>query len=160
MSEGHEELNPEPFSWQSRALTTNHHLHFSSTLFFSCRLALVAAQMVRRPVHGLMLYGPAINYVYPYFERHLAQLPKDIRTRIMDGDVHLRTYGWEFQLLSNKMFLSYRNKEQGEKSFSKMKRASRSSELWVALAVWVGGFFNRNAILVYFFCPGILFSSC
>jgi hypothetical protein len=56
-------------------------------------LALVAAQMVRRPVHGLMLYGPAINYVYPYFERHLAQLSTDLRTRILNGDVHLRTYG-------------------------------------------------------------------
>ena len=58
------------------------------------RLALVAAQMVRRRVHGLMLYGPAINYVYPYFQRHLAQLPQEIRERILNGDVHLRTYGY------------------------------------------------------------------
>jgi hypothetical protein len=55
---------------------------------------LVAAQMVRRRVHGLMLYGPAINYVYPYFQRHLAQLPQEIRERILNGDVHLRTYGY------------------------------------------------------------------
>lgn len=56
-------------------------------------LALVAAQQVRQRVHGLLLYGPAINYVYPYYQRHMAALPQEIRDRILHGDVHLRTYG-------------------------------------------------------------------
>jgi hypothetical protein len=41
----------------------------------------------------LLLYAPAINYAYPYFKRHLALLPQEIRERILKGDVHLRTYG-------------------------------------------------------------------
>jgi pimeloyl-ACP methyl ester carboxylesterase len=51
-------------------------------------LALVAAQQLKQPVHGMLLYAPALNYVYPYYQTHLAKLPPDIRERVERGDPH------------------------------------------------------------------------
>ena len=36
----------------------------------------------------MLLYAPALNYVYPYFEKHLAKLPENLRQKILDGDQH------------------------------------------------------------------------
>ena len=51
-------------------------------------LALVAGQQLKDKLHGMLLYAPALNYVYPYFEKHLAKLPQNIRQKILDGDQH------------------------------------------------------------------------
>ena len=34
----------------------------------------------------MLLYAPALNYVYPYYQRHLGKLPADVRQRIESGD--------------------------------------------------------------------------
>ena len=35
-----------------------------------------------------VLYAPALNYVYPYYERHTSQLPTSIKDRLDAGFVH------------------------------------------------------------------------
>jgi len=51
-------------------------------------LALVAAMNLRERLHGMLLYAPALNYVYPYYQKHLQTLPSDVRNRIEQGDSH------------------------------------------------------------------------
>merc|ERR1719412_387248 len=46
-------------------------------------LSLVAAQRLMQEssehlIHGMVLWAPAVNYVYPYYERHKEQLPQDV----------------------------------------------------------------------------------
>jgi len=49
-------------------------------------LALVAGEQLKERLHGMLLYAPALNYVYPYYQTHLNKLPKDVRQRIENGD--------------------------------------------------------------------------
>ena len=58
------------------------------SLFFSGWLALVVGEQLKEKLHGMLLYAPAINYVYPYFKRHLAKLPQNLQQKILDGDQH------------------------------------------------------------------------
>ena len=39
-----------------------------------------------------MLFSPALNYVWPYYHRHKARLPPDVRARLETGDIHVHTH--------------------------------------------------------------------
>ena len=43
----------------------------------------------RHLIAGMLLYAPALNYVYPYYLKHLQKLPTDVRDRIEGGDHYL-----------------------------------------------------------------------
>ena len=58
-------------------------------LIFLGWLALVVGEQLKEKLHGMLLYAPAINYVYPYFERQLAKLPPNLQQKILDGDQHI-----------------------------------------------------------------------
>ena len=59
---------------------------------FSGWLALVAALKLTDRLHGMLLYAPALNYVYPYYQKHLQTLPRDIRERIEKGSSHFNRH--------------------------------------------------------------------
>lgn len=40
----------------------------------------------------MLLYAPALNYVYPYYQKHLQTLPRDIRERIEKGSSHFNRH--------------------------------------------------------------------
>ena len=44
-------------------------------------LALVAGEQLKERLHGMLLYAPALNYVYPYYQKHLSRLPADVQHR-------------------------------------------------------------------------------
>lgn len=48
----------------------------------------MAAKALKERLHGMLLYAPALNYIYPYYQRHFATLPPEIRDRIEAGDPH------------------------------------------------------------------------
>ena len=51
-------------------------------------LSLVAAQAtpaIRDRLSGMVLYAPAINYVYPYYQYHRSQLGEETRKRLDEG---------------------------------------------------------------------------
>jgi len=48
-------------------------------------LALVSGEQLKERLHGMLLYAPALNYVYPYYQTHLNKLPKDLRQRLENG---------------------------------------------------------------------------
>ena len=50
-------------------------------LYFSGWLALVAGEQLKERLHGMLLYAPALNYVYPYYQTHLSRLPEDVQHR-------------------------------------------------------------------------------
>uniref|UniRef100_A0A0K2V7I7 Serine aminopeptidase S33 domain-containing protein n=1 Tax=Lepeophtheirus salmonis TaxID=72036 RepID=A0A0K2V7I7_LEPSM len=52
-------------------------------------LSVLAAERLKERVHGLILLSPAMNYVYPYYQRHIKTLPTDIQHRIETGDIHI-----------------------------------------------------------------------
>eukprot|EP00096_Caligus_rogercresseyi_P006348 TRINITY_DN22719_c0_g1_i1.p1 TRINITY_DN22719_c0_g1~~TRINITY_DN22719_c0_g1_i1.p1 ORF type:complete len:283 (-),score=88.44 TRINITY_DN22719_c0_g1_i1:180-1028(-) len=52
-------------------------------------LSIMAAERLAEQVQGLILLSPAINYVYPYYQRHIKVLPKDVQDRIETGDIHM-----------------------------------------------------------------------
>ena len=58
-------------------------------------LALVAAQRLKEKVHGIVLWAPALNYVYPYYKRNKQQLPPLVQARLDSGEAHVlaHTYG-------------------------------------------------------------------
>ena len=41
----------------------------------------------------MLLYAPALNYVYPYYQQHLAMLPKEVQKRLEQGQKHHFTSG-------------------------------------------------------------------
>ena len=49
-------------------------------------LSVVAGQQLGDRLHGMLLYAPALNYVYPYYKSHLDKLPAELRQRIEQGD--------------------------------------------------------------------------
>ena len=38
-------------------------------------------------IHGMVLWAPALNYVYPYYKRHKEQLPQEVQRRLDRGEV-------------------------------------------------------------------------
>lgn len=62
-------------------------------------LSLIAAQRIPKRLHGMVLYAPAVNYVYPYYLRHLESLPKQVRERLDAGDIHVHAHSFGDALL-------------------------------------------------------------
>lgn len=58
-------------------------------------LSLVGALEIPERIHGMVLYAPALNYVYPYYNHHRSQLTTAIRERLDSGDIHIisNSYG-------------------------------------------------------------------
>ena len=55
-------------------------------------LSLVAAQRLMQEssehlIHGMVIWAPAMNYVYPYYKRHKEQLPQEVQRRLDRGEV-------------------------------------------------------------------------
>ena len=44
-------------------------------------LSLIAAKQIPERLHGLVLFSPALNYVWPYYHRHKATLPPNVAAR-------------------------------------------------------------------------------
>jgi len=66
-------------------------------------LSLVAAQRIIKDdpnlLHGMVLWAPALNYVYPYYKRHKEQLPKEVQRRLDRGEVHMLSHHYGDALL-------------------------------------------------------------
>jgi alpha-beta hydrolase superfamily lysophospholipase len=62
-------------------------------------LSIITAQKMKERLHGLVLFSPALNYVWPYYHRHKAQLPPDARRRLESGDPHVHTHEYGNALL-------------------------------------------------------------
>ncbi len=62
-------------------------------------LSLVAAQQRTERIHGMVMYAPAINYIYPYYTRHVDLLPEEIRRRLDAGDIHVNQHSYGDALL-------------------------------------------------------------
>lgn len=54
-------------------------------------LSLITATKIPDRMHGMVLFAPAINYVWPYYHKHKQTLPPDVFTRLEDGDPHVHT---------------------------------------------------------------------
>lgn len=66
-------------------------------------LSLVAAQRLLQErsdiIHGMVLWAPALNYVYPYYKRHKEQLPQAVQRRLDQGEVHILSHHYGDALL-------------------------------------------------------------
>lgn len=62
-------------------------------------LALSVAKHHSHLIHGMILFSPAINYVWKYYEKHLDSLPKHVATRLKEGDIHVHTHEFGDALL-------------------------------------------------------------
>ena len=62
-------------------------------------LSLVATRERALRVHGLVLYAPALNYVFPYYMRHREMLPEEVRKRLDAGDIHVNEHSYGDALL-------------------------------------------------------------
>lgn len=62
-------------------------------------LSLVVARKRVQRIHGMVMYAPALNYVYPYYMRHFEQLPDEIRRRLEAGDIHVNQHAYGDALL-------------------------------------------------------------
>merc|ERR1712096_525735 len=62
-------------------------------------LSILAARLRPERLHGLVLFSPALNYVWPYYHRHKARLPPDVRARLEAGDIHVHTHEYGDALL-------------------------------------------------------------
>ena len=41
---------------------------------------------------GMVLYAPALNYAYPYYQYHRDQLSEETRNRLDQGDIHVLSH--------------------------------------------------------------------
>ena len=62
-------------------------------------LSLVAARERAHRVHGLVMFAPALNYVFPYYMRHREMLPEEVRKRLDAGDIHVNEHSYGDALL-------------------------------------------------------------
>jgi len=62
-------------------------------------LALSAAKHYSHLIHGMILFSPAINYVWKYYEKHLNSLPPHVANRLKKGDIHVHTHQFGDALL-------------------------------------------------------------
>jgi len=62
-------------------------------------LSLIAAQQIPERLHGLVLFSPALNYVWPYYNRHKETLPPAVAARLEAGDIHVHTHEFGDALL-------------------------------------------------------------
>ena len=83
-------------------------------------LSLVAAQRLMQEssehlIHGMVVWAPAMNYVYPYYKRHKEQLPQEVQRRLDRGEVRENPTS---SMLSELLFRAYlaRILNSGEKT--------------------------------------------
>jgi len=62
-------------------------------------LSVITALKLKHRLHGLVLFSPAINYVWPYYHRHKDLLPPDACRRLEAGDPHVHTHEYGDALL-------------------------------------------------------------
>jgi len=62
-------------------------------------LSIITALKIKHRLLGLVLFAPALNYVWPYYHRHKALLPPDARRRLEAGDPHVYTHEYGDALL-------------------------------------------------------------
>jgi len=62
-------------------------------------LSIIAGLKIKERLHGLVLFAPALNYVWPYYHRHKALLPTDVCRRLEAGDPHVHTHQYGDALL-------------------------------------------------------------
>jgi len=62
-------------------------------------LSLIAARQIPERLHGLVLFSPALNYVWPYYNKHKATLPPSVAARLEAGDIHVHTHEFGNALL-------------------------------------------------------------
>jgi len=62
-------------------------------------LSIITALKLKERMHGLVLFSPALNYVWPYYHRYKARLPTDVRRRLEEGDPHVHTHEFGNALL-------------------------------------------------------------
>jgi len=58
--------------------------------WLALKVAEELGQMER--LYALVLFSPALNYVWPYYTRHVANLPAEVRERLEAGDIHVHTH--------------------------------------------------------------------
>lgn len=75
-------------------------------------LALIVAQkMGQERLHSLVLFSPALNYVWPYYMQHVANLPPEVRERLEAGDIHVHTHEFGNALLKKDFAMDSRKHE-------------------------------------------------
>jgi len=74
-------------------------------------LSIITALELKSRLHGLVLFSPALNYVWPYYHQHKALLPKDVRRRLEEGDPHVHTHEFGNALLKQDFALDSRKYE-------------------------------------------------
>lgn len=62
-------------------------------------LSIIAARQIPERLHGLVLFSPALNYVWPYYHRHKSTLPPSVKERLEAGDIHVHTHEFGNALL-------------------------------------------------------------
>jgi len=62
-------------------------------------LSIITGLKIKERLHGLVLFSPALNYVWPYYHRHKALLPPDACRRLEEGDPHVHTHEYGDALL-------------------------------------------------------------
>jgi len=55
-------------------------------------LSLITAAKIPDRLHSLVLFAPALNYVWPYYHKHIQMLPPEVCHRLEDGDPHVHTH--------------------------------------------------------------------
>jgi len=72
-------------------------------------LAVRAAQKLPPSrLHSLLLITPALNYVWPYYNRYRATLPKEVRGRLDVGDPHVISHEYGDSILMKEFALDSR----------------------------------------------------
>lgn len=62
-------------------------------------LSIIAARQIPERLHGMVLFSPALNYVWPYYHRHKSTLPPSVKERLEAGDPHVHTHEFGDALL-------------------------------------------------------------
>lgn len=55
-------------------------------------LSLVVGQQIKSRLHSMVLVSPAVNYVWPYYNRYKSTLPPHVARRLDQGDPHVITH--------------------------------------------------------------------
>jgi pimeloyl-ACP methyl ester carboxylesterase len=55
-------------------------------------LSLITATQLADRLHSLILFAPALNYVWPYYHQHRRALPPEVCSRLEQGDPHVHTH--------------------------------------------------------------------
>jgi len=74
-------------------------------------LSLLVAREMEERLHSLVLFSPALNYIWPYYNQHVANLPAEVRERLEAGDIHVHTHEFGNALLKKDFAVESRKYE-------------------------------------------------